>query len=165
MSIHLIGDFLFFWLHIIIGIFNPIIQSELMLFLDCLSLFTRLSMVWFSAGLGTFDLNLNPQNRFGLAVCQTLNQTPRFRFSRFSAGLDPELLGSSLPRPFLPPPTITVWVRELDLVNGRVSCLSTWSRSSTHRHHLHHSEAVEGGSRVAEVQFSLVLSHFCQTVN
>src|SRR5882724_5498435 len=55
MSIHLIGDFLFFWLHIIIAIFDHIIQSELMLFLDCLSLFTRLSMVWFSAGLGTFD--------------------------------------------------------------------------------------------------------------
>src|SRR5882724_9125861 len=129
MSIHLIGDFLLFWLHIIIAIFNPIIQSELMLFLDCLSLFTRLSMVW------------------------------------FSAGLDPVVLGSSLPRPFLPPPTITVWVCELDLVNGRVSCLSTWSCSCTHRHHLHHSEAVEGGSRVAEVQFSLVLSHFCQTEN
>src|SRR5882724_11181090 len=162
MSIHLIGDFLFFWLHIIIAIFDPIIQSELMLFLDCLSLFTRLSMVWFSAGLGTFDLNLKAQNRFSLAVCQTLNQTPRFRFSRFSAGLDPVVLGLSLPIPFLPPPTITVWVHELDPVNGRVSCLSTWSHSCTHRHHLHHKEAAEGGSRVAKVQFSLVLSHFAK---
>src|SRR5882724_9603539 len=122
-------------------------------------------MVWFSAGLGTFDLNLNPQNRFSLAVCRTLNQTPRFGFSRFSAGLDPVVLDSSLPRPFLPPPTITVWVHELDLVNGRVSCLSTWSCSCTHRHHLHHNKAAEGGSSIAEVQFSLVLSHFCQIAN
>jgi len=30
---------------------------------------TRLSMVWFGAGLGTFDLNLNLQNMFGSAVC------------------------------------------------------------------------------------------------
>src|SRR5882724_2278456 len=134
MSIHLIGDFLFFWLHIIIAIFDPIIQSELMLFLDCLSLFTRLSMVWFSAGLGTFDLNLNPQNRFGSAVCRTLNRTPRFGFSRFSSGLDPVVPGSSLPRPFLPPPTITMWVCELDHVD-RHACLSTWSHSQTHLPH------------------------------
>src|SRR5882724_3869718 len=142
MPIHLIGDLLFFWLHIIIAIFNPIIQSELMLFLGSLSLFTELSMVWFSAGLGTFDLNLNPQTRFGSAVFQTLNRTPRFGFSRFSSGLDPVVPGSSLPRPFLPPPTITMWGCELDPVNGRVSYLSTWSHSCTHRHHLHHDEAV-----------------------
>ena len=61
--------------------------------------------------------------------------------------------------------TISMWVGELDPVNGWVSCLSTWSCSCTHRHHLHHDEAVEGGSRVAKVQFSSVLSHYCQTVN
>jgi len=33
----------------------------------------RLSMVQFGAGLGTFDPNLNLQNRFGLAVCKTSN--------------------------------------------------------------------------------------------
>ena len=39
---------------------------------QCLFLRHRLSVVQFGAGLGTFDLNLNPQNRFSSAVC-TLN--------------------------------------------------------------------------------------------
>jgi len=59
----------------------------------CQTIGSILSVVQFGAGLGTFDLNLNPQNRFSLAVCQTSNWTPRFRFSRFSLGSDPVALG------------------------------------------------------------------------